>query len=253
MLKQKYRRATWLWWWVYQYIATGHDFEHNIVEAWGEREDGTRLLIHVFTEDEHMQVPIIVPEPPTDDAVLSQLKMFYRVLKLKRGLAELLIPRELSRIDTVTVSRFPLLCSNPRSLTTQSQVEEGSNLLGERTKTLSLGRRSDRVRLFREPSRASKDNTMANELDMLGRDKGLEFIRVLNRGAMAHIILTPAIGSLVFIIVWIVVFLGRQTVEDPLVKQAVVTTAFTVGAYVVTAGMGSPSPACWTRLVFMSC
>ena len=80
---------------------------------------------------------------------------------------------------------------------------------------------------------------MANELELLGRDNGLEFVRVLNRGAMAHIILTPAIGSVVFIVVWIVVFLGRQTEDDPFVQQAVVTTAFTVGAYVVTAGMDS--------------
>ena len=99
------------------FIATGHDFEHNIVEAWGERSDGSRLLVHVFTEDEHMQVPIIMPEAPTDDAVLSQLKMFYRVLKLNRGLAELLIPRELARIDTVTVSVSRLSVSHHLQLT----------------------------------------------------------------------------------------------------------------------------------------
>jgi hypothetical protein len=75
--------------------------------------------------------------------------------------------------------------------------------------------------------------TALENLD-LGGEVGLEFVRSLNRSAVTGIILTPAAASLLFAIVWISVWIPKG--KD---AQTVVSTAFTIASYLVTAGMSS--------------
>lgn len=63
---------------------------------------GFRDPLPVIVENEFLQVPLRVDDivsPPQ----LKQLRMFYRYLKVKRGLAEVIIPRRLVQIDCVKV------------------------------------------------------------------------------------------------------------------------------------------------------
>jgi hypothetical protein len=61
-----------------------------------------RGLVLIFVENEHLDIPIL-SDNMIDSALLEQLRMFYRYLKVKRGLVELIIPRRLVRIDCVKV------------------------------------------------------------------------------------------------------------------------------------------------------
>jgi hypothetical protein len=63
----------------------------------------TRDPVLIFVENEHLEIPII-SDGMDDSQLFQQLGMFYRYLKVKRGLVELLVPRSLDRIDTVKVS-----------------------------------------------------------------------------------------------------------------------------------------------------
>ena len=65
-----------------------------------------RDLLIVYVENEHLKIPIL-SDDLTDSSLLEQFRMFYRYLKLKRGLVELIIPRTLVRIDCITVSGLP--------------------------------------------------------------------------------------------------------------------------------------------------
>jgi hypothetical protein len=61
-----------------------------------------RGLVLIFVENEHLDIPIL-SDNMVDSALLAQLRMFYRYLKIKRGLVELIIPRSLVRIDCIKV------------------------------------------------------------------------------------------------------------------------------------------------------
>jgi hypothetical protein len=81
----------------------------------------------------------------------------------------------------------------------------------------------------------NESTKLAGELQDLTRDGtniGVEFIRKYNRAAIAWVILTPPLGSLIFAIIWMAIYL-----RDPEDIQAKITTAFTVSTYLVTAGM----------------
>lgn len=67
-------------------------------------------------------------------------------------------------------------------------------------------------------------------------DEGLEFVRALDRSAISVISMMPFLLSLVFAAVWIGVFVGKYHLDT----QVVVQTAFTVAAFIVTAGESHP-------------
>lgn len=124
------------WWYGYLLFADISDFEHNFVNAWGRRPTGSimatnsaiiaglaaaadlaasvvgyllepRRLVVMIVENEHLNIPIL-SDNLNDSALLEQLRMFYRYLKVKQGLVELLIPRLLIQIDCVEVSDYPI-------------------------------------------------------------------------------------------------------------------------------------------------
>jgi hypothetical protein len=61
-----------------------------------------RGLVHIILVNEHLDIPIL-SDNMIDSALLEQLRMFYRYLKVKRGLVELIIPRRLFQIDCIRV------------------------------------------------------------------------------------------------------------------------------------------------------
>jgi hypothetical protein len=81
-------------------------------------------------------------------------------------------------------------------------------------------------------------NTIQDRARPENRDtQGLEFVRRLNRRAVVAVILTPPLLSAVAIIVWLAVYLRKPKKGDDTVDvQAVTTAAFTIAAYLVTAG-----------------
>jgi len=79
-----------------------------------------------------------------------------------------------------------------------------------------------------------KSTKLADELRNLTEDGvkiGVEFVRKYNRAAIAWVVLTPPLGSLIFAIIWMAIYL-----RDPDDIQEKITTAFTVSTYLVTAG-----------------
>ena len=67
--------------------------------------------------------------------------------------------------------------------------------------------------------------------------EGLEFIRILDRVAINGVILAPPVASLAFVLLWLSLFLKKSQGGDTMMDvQVVVTTAFTIAAYLVTAG-----------------
>ncbi len=60
-------------------------------------------LLFVCAESEHLDIPVL-SDNLVDSELFQQLRMFYRYLKIKRGLVELIIPRKLVQIDYVKVS-----------------------------------------------------------------------------------------------------------------------------------------------------
>ena len=63
----------------------------------------SRGLVHIFVGHEHLSAPILLDDI-VDSVFLEQLRMFYRFLKVKQGLVELIIPKILVRINCVKVS-----------------------------------------------------------------------------------------------------------------------------------------------------
>jgi hypothetical protein len=103
-----------LWWFQYSIISRPCEFLANYLAAW--REQAAALYknpddcpsITLFLGEHSILVP-----PPyangcfskiTDEVLLQDLRKFYDLLRLKRGLSELIIPKVLRRVDYVKVS-----------------------------------------------------------------------------------------------------------------------------------------------------
>ena|SRR2546429_1408968 len=104
-------------------------------------------------------------------------------------------------------------------------------------KPLELGRESNTlVALFHKPDSVKDDSTeIADELrgfEEDGKNIGVKFIRKYNRAAIAGVVSVPPLGSLIFAIVWMAIYL-----REPEELQAKITTAFTVSTYLMTTGM----------------
>jgi hypothetical protein len=107
-------------------------------------------------------------------------------------------------------------------------------VLGERIKSYDLGRNaSSNVVNFLEPRRLDPKQYFQT-VDMLSnvQTEGLEFVRAWDKNNASVIALIPFVLSLVFAIIWIAVSIGYYHVD----AQVAVQTAFTVAAFIVTAG-----------------
>ena len=95
------------------YISRAKEFEINYIAAWKERmdsEDDNTVdynEVNICVGEEQIIIPISKTEmegPANDVELISHLRMFFRLLRLKRGLSELIIPKLLRRVDCVLVS-----------------------------------------------------------------------------------------------------------------------------------------------------
>jgi hypothetical protein len=110
-------------------------------------------------------------------------------------------------------------------------------MAGEITGTLDCGRG---LQFFHHPETAAKARAITGRVQKLPNatpHDGLEFIRSLDRRAIGGVIMAPPMASLVFVIVWLFVYLRKTEDNDGKVDtQVIVTTAFTIASYLVTAG-----------------
>ena len=94
------------WWFGYLILSEYHEFEKNYMAAWREQAWREHMpeekSIAIFLGDERLVIPR--PEGNKDKTLLVNLRMFYRLLKIKRGLPELILPKMLARMDWVKVS-----------------------------------------------------------------------------------------------------------------------------------------------------
>jgi hypothetical protein len=102
------------------YLADDDVFRANYIEAWREQEQsknpncGSLIL---FIRENTISVPIPIETEPgqpvlLDTVLLPQLIMIFRLLRMKRGLSELIIPRILRRIDCVQVRTIFIALEN---------------------------------------------------------------------------------------------------------------------------------------------
>ena len=245
LLRENAPRRQRLWWALYFVIANPLDFEKNFVKAWSENAAaagndlaaGNTYVIYV--DDEELAIPHL-PGDDLDKTRLKHLRMFYKLIQLRRGVRAIILPRTLVRIDWVQVSSaFLLERTFTRSSTdTANQVEDSQRVLGEKLETMDLGRRAGR---FSKPTLIEDNSKKLTEQETKlktqlreGVTLGIEFVHRYDRNAIASVVLIPPLGSLVFMVIWMAVFLSSNGEKD---VQVIVTTAFSGASYLVTAGM----------------
>jgi hypothetical protein len=90
---------------VYLIISDFRDFEQNFSTAWSQKAASLSVDTLLFVKDMSISAPMRFAEANvTTEETIQQIKLFYRLLKTKRGLPEVIIPRRLRRIDAVDVS-----------------------------------------------------------------------------------------------------------------------------------------------------
>lgn len=89
------------WWLLYFLVADSSDFHQNYMNAWISRDKSPRVL-KVVLGRQYLDMPL-PPDNVDDSVVFAWLNMFYRYLKLRKGVLEIIIPKELVRIDCVEV------------------------------------------------------------------------------------------------------------------------------------------------------
>jgi hypothetical protein len=107
-------------------------------------------------------------------------------------------------------------------------------VLSERVRSYDLGRNaSSNVVNFLNPHRLDPKQYFQT-VDMLSdvRNEGLGFVRAWDKKNASIIVLIPFVLSLVLAFIWIGVSIGLYHVD----AQVAVQTAFTVAAFIVTAG-----------------
>lgn len=113
---------------------------------------------------------------------------------------------------------------------------KGHPVRGETIESFDLGRySSSKVINFLNPD--GLDHTQCHQTVKMLKDinvgsGGLDFVRAWDRNNAAVIALIPFVLSLLFAVVWVVVSVAAYAVD----VQVAVQTAFTVAAFIVTAG-----------------
>ena len=95
--------------------APSNTSEHMVHRVVIGNFPGPQRFLFVCVENEQLDVPILYNNM-MDSALLEQFRMFYRYLKVKRGLVELIIPRTLVGIDCIKACSDPWFvghCTDP--------------------------------------------------------------------------------------------------------------------------------------------
>ncbi|KAK5121110.1 hypothetical protein LTR85_005594 [Meristemomyces frigidus] len=205
------------------------DFEQDYMQAWKDalEQRGSVVHINIFLGDNTLCVPILFDEKNldvgSDRDTFEALQMWYCCMQVRRGFGEIILPRKLVRISQVQ------LCASV----------DGVASLGSRVKTFELGRNgSTQVANFDNPLRIPADQrfqtaSMLEDPTAQGvATYGLEFVRAWDSTAISIIALMPFLLSLLFVALWIGICVGKYDVDVQVATQ----TAFTVAAFIVTAG-----------------
>lgn len=103
--------------------------------------------------------------------------------------------------------------------------------LGAKIETIDLGRsRRGFVTFFEAPEQLAGQHNLTEKLKNAAENEGLEFVRVWDSFALSVVVVTPLLGSLVFVAIWVGVFVRRG--HD---LQLTMQTAFSVASFMVTA------------------
>jgi hypothetical protein len=100
--------------------------------------------------------------------------------------------------------------------------------LGMKIETIDLGRL---VSLLETPEKLKGQYDLTERLKATTKNEGVEFVRFWDSGSISIVAVSPLFASLVFVVVWVVVFVRRGS--D---LQVTMQTAFTVASFMVTTG-----------------
>jgi hypothetical protein len=89
-------------WFIYMILSDYREFEENYMRAWSEQPSEEKTIA-IFLGDDQLITPMLKGSH-NDRILLMQMGMFYRLLKIRRGLSELILPKFLVRMDWVNVS-----------------------------------------------------------------------------------------------------------------------------------------------------
>ncbi|KAK4555744.1 hypothetical protein LTR86_006964 [Recurvomyces mirabilis] len=216
------RKATNLSWSLYFTIGYDKAFEQDYIEAWRVRlaSLGDTTAVYGFLGLQSLPMPVLFD--PHDNAIgndratLEMLRMCFSLLQAERGFTELLLPRNLTRVDRVNI------------------LQGTTNALGSRINALDLGRGdNNNVIDLERPARLPADQRTLTRIILEDpANIGIEFVRVRDTSAVTAISLSPFVASMLFIAIWMGLFIGKFGGDVQVVTQ----TAFTGAAYIVTAG-----------------
>lgn len=224
-----------------------NEFEQDYYQAWQDalEKKGRVQQVKIFVSKDALSVPISFDENDaktgSDRETFESLRMWYCWMQVRRDFGEVLLSRKLIRIDKVEVRRCLIACFK-RTDTKFRQIckcKDGIPGLGGKVKALELGRSgSNNVVNLENPHRLPEEQRHKSA-DMLEDPTGqgvpaygLEFVRAWDSTAVSVISLMPFVFSLAFVAVWIGVSVGTYEVDAQVATQ----TAFTVAAFIVTAG-----------------
>jgi hypothetical protein len=247
-----------LWWAVYLIFAESADFEQNYVAAWRNRSihDGRTSAVRgngdaqderaqtaadmlgygsvsLFLGNDYLSAPILY-EGVDSETTISRLRTFFNYLRVRRGLAELVVPYRLIRLDTVEFVTVALHDSHGEFQTSPLEM-----MTGEATGQVDCG---SSLQYWIKPSVANRQvpglAAQVQALSTQAPPQAIRFMRVLDRTAVSTVVLAPGLTSLVFVIIWLAVFLEKTGPGESTTNvQVVVSTAFTIASYLVTTGV----------------
>jgi hypothetical protein len=87
---------------LYFIFSDGKDFEHNYVHAWSQRYTQST---HLFVDNDHLRMPL---SDGDDTQTLKHLRMYYLLIRARKGLSAVIPLKEVERIDRVKVSNLSL-------------------------------------------------------------------------------------------------------------------------------------------------
>lgn len=101
---------SYLWWMTYFSMYTTDKFQQDYIQAWCDKlsRKGPVVWVYIFNNDQSLCVPILFDPKDeltgNDRQTFEHLRMWYCLMRSKRGLSEIILPRRLIRVDKVGVS-----------------------------------------------------------------------------------------------------------------------------------------------------
>ncbi|KAH8781255.1 hypothetical protein F5883DRAFT_539733 [Diaporthe sp. PMI_573] len=198
-------------------------FTQNYIEAW--RQNYPDYAIPVFFDRSScLRIPCPDPnDPALDDAwIWSHLSFFYRISRIEGGIAPVLLPKSLSRLETVEIKDGSVPGAVISTLyvppTTCALVEDFAPV-----KT-SVGQRSLIWELVQ--------SDVYQETGSTNTPNALKFVVGWDASMISNIILLPTLLSIAATVAWPMVAVLRYGEG----VQISVQTGTAVGGYIITAG-----------------